>query len=157
MTCILVKKIRATCFLLICGLWASTQSVNSTYDKELADSLGADDYGMKRYVLAILKTGTATVPEKSVTDSLFRGHMWNINALVAAGKLIVAGPMQKNEKAYRGIFILNVKTIEEAKVLLDTDPAIKAKLLDSELFSWYGSAALPMYLPYHEKLEKKKF
>lgn len=59
----------------------------------------------------------------------------------------MAGPLQKNEKSYGGIFILNVEAIEEAKALLETDPAIKAQLLDSELYGWYGSAALPLYLP----------
>jgi hypothetical protein len=69
---------------------------------------------------------------------------------------MVAGPIKKNDKAYRGIFILNVKTTEEANELLAKDPAIKEKLLEAELFQWYGSAALPMYLPYHNKVEKKK-
>jgi uncharacterized protein YciI len=152
-----LSKIIATCFLVSCGLWAQSQSTNPNYNKSLADSLGGDEYGMKQYVLVILKTGTSTVKDKSITDSLFRGHMQNINALAKAGKLVVAGPLQKNEKAYRGIFILNVKSIAEAKALLDTDPAIRAKLLDSELFGWHGSAALPMYLDFHDKVEKRKF
>lgn len=138
-------------------LTSFSQTVNATYDKGLADSLGSDEYGMKQYVLVILKTGTVTVTDKSVTDSLFAGHMQNINRLADLGKLVVAGPLGKNEKTYRGIFILNVKTIEEAKALLETDPAIKAKLLDSELYAWYGSAALPMYLNFHRKVEKSKF
>ena len=143
--------------MLAFSVSVNAQSTNPKYDKQLADSLGGDDYGMKSYVLVILKTGTATISDKAVTDSLFRGHMQNINRLADAGKLIVAGPLQKNEKTYRGIFILNVKTIDEAKELLVTDPAVKANLLDSELFTWYGSAALPMYLKFHEKVEKKTF
>jgi uncharacterized protein YciI len=143
--------------LLAFSVSVNAQSTNPKYDKQLADSLGGDDYGMKSYVLVILKTGNATISDKAVTDSLFRGHMQNINRLADAGKLIVAGPLQKNEKTYRGIFILNVKTIDEAKELLITDPAVKANLLDSELFTWYGSAALPMYLQFHEKVEKKTF
>jgi uncharacterized protein YciI len=151
-----VKSI-VTYLLLSFSVSVSAQSTNPNYDKKLADSLGGDDYGMKSYVLVILKTGTATISDKAVTDSLFRGHMQNINRLANAGKLIVAGPLQKNEKTYRGIFILNVKTIDEAKELLVTDPAVKANLLDSELFTWYGSAALSMYLKFHEKVEKKTF
>ena len=59
-------------------------------------------------------------------------------------------------KTYRGIFILNVKTIEEANDLLESDPTIKEKVLEAEIFKWYGSAALPTYLPKHKKIEKKK-
>jgi len=81
--------------------------------------------------------------------------MENIGRLAANGKLIVAGPLGKNDKTYRGIFIFNVKTIEEANALLETDPTIKEKVLEAEVFKWYGSAALPMYLPLHEKIQKK--
>jgi uncharacterized protein YciI len=136
---------------------AKSQSTNPKYDKHLADSMGADDYGMKMYVLVILKTGPTRIEEKQKIDSLFSGHMKNMSDLVQKGKLVVAGPLGKNDQKYEGIFILNVKTIEEANKLLDTDPAIKAKLLEPELYRWYGSAALPMYLPYHDKVKKKDF
>ena len=79
------------------------------------------------------------------------------NQLAEIGKLVAAGPIKKNDKDYEGIFILNVKTIEEAKVLLETDPAIQTKMLDTELFQWYGSAALPLYLKYHDNIKKKNF
>jgi len=131
------------------------QTDNPKYNRAMADSLGADDYGMKMYVFVILKTGPVSA-EKAVTDSLFRGHMENIGRLATSGKLLVAGPMKKNDKNYRGIFILNAATIEEAEKLLETDPAVKAKLLDAELFQWYGSAALAKYLVYHEMVQKKK-
>ncbi len=126
------------------------------YNKTLADSLGADNYGMKSYVLVLLKTGTNKLENKAKVDSLFRGHMENIGRLAKEGKLVVAGPLKKNEKSYRGIFILNVKTVEEAQVLLQTDPAVKEQLLEAECLGWYGSAALPMYLPFHEQVEKNR-
>lgn len=145
-------------FLLLAGfcLSAYSQTENPKFDKVLADSLGGDDYGMKPYILVILKTGPNKIEDKKVLDSLFQGHMENIGRLAANGKLIVAGPLGKNDKTYRGIFILNIKSMEEAKVLLETDPVIKEKVLEAELFNWYGSAALPTYLPNHEKIEKKK-
>lgn len=142
--------------LLSFSLPAACQTENPNYDKFLADSLDGDDYGMKTYILVILKTGPNKIEDKIVLDSLFKGHMNNINRLAAANKLVVAGPLGKNDKTYRGIFILNVKTIEEANALLDTDPTIKEKVLEAEVFIWYGSAALPTYLPNHRKIEKKK-
>jgi uncharacterized protein len=140
--------------LLFTGMSISAQSDNPAYDKAAADSLGGDDYGMKMYVLVILKTGDKTA-EKKVQDSLFAGHMTNIQKLAAEKKLIVAGPLVKNDKTYRGIFILNVKKIEEANILLASDPAIAYGLLSAELYQWYGSAALPVYLPMHDKIQKK--
>lgn len=131
------------------------QDGKTVYNKALADSLGADQYGMKKYVLVILKTGPRENADRQTIDSLFAGHMKNIGRLVELGKLVVAGPMQKNEKTYRGIFILNASSMEEASALLDTDPAIKGGLLEPELFGWYGSAALPMYLKYHPVIQQK--
>lgn len=134
-----------------------TLNTNPNYDTELAGKLGGDDYGMKSYFLVILKIGTNTTSDKELIAESFRGHMDNINRLVEEGKLIVAGPLGKNENNYRGIFILdNIKSIEEAKELLKTDLAIKNKLLDYEIFNWYGSAALPEYLPYSDKIWKLK-
>jgi len=134
-----------------------TLNANPNYDKSLADKLGGDDYGMKSYFLVILKTGTNTTNNQEFINENFRGHLDNINRLVEKGKLIVAGPFGKNENNYRGIFILNnIKTIEEAKEFLKTDPAIKAGLLDYDIFSWYGSAALPEYLPTSDKIWKLK-
>jgi uncharacterized protein YciI len=130
---------------------------NPNYDKTLAEKSGGDDYGMKNYFLVILKTGTNTTTEKELIAESFKGHMDNINRLVKDGKLVVAGPLGKNEKNYRGLFILNnLKSLEEAKELLQTDLAIKNRLLDYEIFTWYGSAALPEYLPFSDKIWKSK-
>ena len=140
-------------FLLL-GIVSSAQTINPNYDSTLAKTFGADDYGMKMYVLVILKSGSNTVENKAVRDSLFAGHMQNIGRLVDMGKLIVAGPLGKNDKTYRGIFILNVTTFEEANQLMEADPAIKEKLLEPELYNWYGSAALSDYLKTSDKIWK---
>ena len=126
------------------------------YDARMAKKLGADEYGMKSYMLVILKTGTNTTADKQTLDSLFRGHMNNIQRLSDQGKLIVAGPIRKNANNYRGIFILDVKTKEDAQQLLQDDPTISEKVLVAEYYDWYGSAALPTYMHTHAKIEKKK-
>lgn len=151
-----MKAILTIILFTFFGASALAQTENPKYDETLAKSLGGDDYGMKQYVLVILKTGSNTTADKETTNRLFAGHMENIGRLAKEGKLVVAGPLGKNDKTYRGIFIFNVKTIAEAQQLLETDPAVKEKLLDAELYNWYGSAALPEYLKTHEKIEKKK-
>lgn len=134
-----------------------TLIANPNYDKSLAEKLGGDDYGMKSYFLVVLKTGANTSADKEVIAESFRGHLENINRLVEEEKLVVAGPLGKNENNYRGIFIFhNVKTIEEAKELLQTDLAIKNGLLDFDIYTWYGSSALPEYLPFSDKVWKIK-
>lgn len=151
-----MKSVLSLVVFFLFSHFTTAQSPNPDYDSTLAQKLGADDYGMKRYVLVILKTGSNNTTDKNFIDSCFAGHMNNIMRLVEEGKLVVAGPLGKNENTYRGIFIFNVPTIEEAEQLVLTDPAINSKLLDAELYSWYGSAALPEYLDAALKIGKYK-
>lgn len=143
--------------ILLMSLEGFAIAQNPNYDEELAKKLGADDYGMKNYIFVILKTGSNQSTNKAFVDSCFKGHMSNMGVLVEQGKLIVAGPFGKNEKSYRGLFILNAKDFEEAQTILQSDPAIKENLLEAELYKWYGSAALPEYLKTVDKIQKSKF
>lgn len=133
---------------------ANAQTSNPNYDADLAKKLGADDYGMKSFIFVILKSGTNNNQDQVLKNEAFAGHLANINRLVKAKKLIIAGPFGKNTNDFRGLFILDVKTIKEAKKLLETDPAIKANYLVPELYNWYGSAALAEYLDASDKVWK---
>jgi uncharacterized protein YciI len=132
------------------------QADNPAYNKALADSLGADERGMKMFVLVILKTGPKSDVTQSTRDSLMNGHMKFIGSMAGKGLLVFAGPLQKNEKQYRGIYIFNVSSIEEARVMTNSDPSIQSGYFDVELLGLYGSAALPMLGPIHNTLQKKK-
>lgn len=132
------------------------QETNPEFDEKLAKSLNADDYGMKTYVFCILKTGSNTTATKEEKAKLFEGHMANINKLAAEGKLVIAGPFMKNDRNYRGVFVFNVSTIEEANALVETDPAVKAKIFEAEMTVWYCSAALQQVNELHNKVAKKK-
>jgi uncharacterized protein YciI len=152
-----MKHIYIILAILLSVTSSMAQKTNPNYDPELATKLGADDYGMKSYVFVILKTGKNQSKDKVLIDSCFAGHMNNIRRLVKDKKLIVAGPMEKNDKTYRGIFILDVLTKDEAKLLLETDPAIKEEFLEPELYMWYGSAALSEYIDTSDKIWKTGF
>lgn len=142
------------CLLLLITPVVMSQKTNPNYNAELAEKYGADDYGMKSFVLVILKSGSNTDTNVDKKSIAFKGHMTNINKLVEDKKLIVAGPLGKNDNNYRGIFILDVKSVKEAETLLQTDPAIKANYLEPELYNWYGSAALSAYLEDSDKIWK---
>lgn len=138
-------------------LETDTASSNPNYDSALAAKLGADDYGMKSYFFVILKTGSSTTTDRDFINESFRGHLDNIQRLTEGGKMVVAGPLGQNENNYRGIFILhNIDSAEEVRELLLTDPAIKNGLLDFDIFIWYGSAALPGYLPVSDSIWRVK-
>ena len=151
-----MKKKLFLLLLLSYGTVVFAQETPSTYDEKLAKSLNADEYGMKNYVFCLLKTGRNTTATKEETQKLFEGHMANINRLAKEGKLVVAGPFMKNERNYRGIYIFNAASIEEAKTFVATDPAVQSNLLEAELTLWYGSAGLQETVKIHDKIAKNK-
>ncbi len=124
------------------------------YDAALAKKLGADQYGMKKYVLAFLKEGPNQLKDSAARMQLQMAHLKNIGRLAAEGKLVVAGPFL-DDQPIRGIFIFNVETLEEAKKLTETDPAIKTGTLIMELHPFYCSAALMEVVNIHGKLQSK--
>ena len=151
-----MKKIILLLVLLSFNVELFSQEMSSAYDEKLAKSLNADGRGMKKYVFCLLKTGSNTTATKEESQKLFEGHMNNIGRLAKEGKLVVAGPFMKNDRNYRGIYIFNASTIEEAKEFVATDPAVQSNLLEAELTLWYGSAALQETLKIHEKIDKTK-
>ncbi|HUR31219.1 MAG TPA: YciI family protein [Saprospiraceae bacterium] len=125
-----------------------------SYDSVLAQKLGADEYGMKKYVMAFLKTGPNQEQDSVKAAELQRAHLDNIFRLADEGKLALAGPFLDGGDL-RGVYIFNVETVEEAKALTETDPAIKAGRFIMELHPWYGSAAACMITEQHKRLAKK--
>lgn len=131
----------------------SDKSVSPTFDAELAKKLGADERGMRQYVMCFLKTGPLKVDDKAKQAELMKGHFGMINRLAEQGKLIVAGPFMEGGE-FRGIYLFDVKTIEEAKALTETDPSIKEGYFKVEFIKWYGSAALMEVNQTHKKIAK---
>lgn len=125
------------------------------YDAELAESVGADQYGMRQYVMAFLKAGPNRSQDSLEAAQLQRAHLDNIGRLAEEGKLSLAGPFL-DDGELRGIYIFNVSTIEEAKALTETDPAIQQGRLVMELHPWYGSAALMKVNEIHKRLGKEE-
>ena len=125
----------------------------TVFDEELARKLGADDYGMKRYVMAFLKRGPNRPQDSTARADLQRAHLDNITRLAEEGKLLLAGPFL-DDGDVRGIYIFNTTTIEEAEELTSTDPAIQAGSLIMELKPWYGSATIMQINDLHKKIAK---
>ena len=148
---------RSTLFALALLLIAAPVVASETFDPQLAQRLGADERGMRMYVLCILKTGPKDAEiQGEARKEVFAGHFANIKRLAEEGKLALAGPFSKNEKSYRGLYIFNVATVEEAEKLVVLDPAVKAGVFVADLTPWYGSAALMTVSETHRKIEKPK-
>ena len=126
---------------------------NPKFDSKLAQATGADDNGMRGYVLVILKTGTR-VPDGPERDAMFKGHFANMNRLAADGKLVQAGPLDGVD-GWRGLFVFATADVDEARKLVAIDPVVVKGEMVPEFHKYYGSAALMLVNDLHAKVSKK--
>ena len=100
---------------------------------------------MRMYYMVFLRRGpawtSAVTPE---TTKVSQGHMANIRRLAQEGIMVVAGPFegQTGDRALAGIFILKVDSVDAAKAVVETDPAVKAGRFVTEIVPWWGPASL---------------
>lgn len=100
------------------------------------------DWEMQKYFFVFLNKA----PEPPKMDSvkvmeLQMAHLANIEKMFNEGKCRLAGPfLDKGDM--RGILILDVKTEDEAKKLMDEDPFVVNGFLQAVIKPWYGPAGL---------------
>lgn len=86
--------------------------------------------------LAFLVRGEKWTPGSTPeTEAIQKAHLANINRLAEMKKLVVAGPFGDNG-TLRGIFVFRVSSIEEARELAATDPAVQAGRLALQIHPW---------------------
>ena len=98
---------------------------------------------IKQFWLVIIKTGPK---DKEITDSterskVFAGHFSNMERLHSEGILKAAGPFGKNDFTWRGLFILDCKTKEDAENYVKTDPAVAAIVFIVDIVPWSSQAS----------------
>jgi uncharacterized protein YciI len=86
--------------------------------------------------LAFLVRGEKWTPAKTPeTEAIQKAHLANIGRLAEMKKLVVAGPFG-DDGTLRGIFVFRVNSLEEARSLAQTDPAVQAGRLALQIHPW---------------------
>jgi uncharacterized protein YciI len=157
-----MSKCVLICIAAVCGtaFISSSRAEDAAapgFDAALAQKTGADEHGMRSYVLVILKAGPTPLPKGDKRTEVFKGHFANMERLASEGKLAVAGPFVGGEDGWRGMFIFAVKDIEEAKALTATDPVIISGEMVAEYHKLFSSAALMLVNETHKKIAKQSF
>jgi len=134
---------------------SAQENENKDFNAVLAKKLNADNYGMKKYVMALLRSGPNRSKDSITRAKLQKAHMDNIVKMAEQGVLVMAGPFF-GDGEIRGIYIFNVESIDEAKKLTETDPLIQSGGLIMDLHLWYGSAALQEMGRIHKTISKKE-
>jgi uncharacterized protein YciI len=110
------------------------------------------------YTLVYLKTGPSA-KDKSPGErtAIQADHLANIKRLAEEGSLVVAGPFGtiNHDPTQRGIFVFDVASIEEARALTNTDPAVKAGVLILEPHTFRSDANLSAIVKTDLAMEKR--
>jgi uncharacterized protein YciI len=92
-------------------------------------------FEMTTYTLGFLLKGPRwTAEETPALQKLQEDHLAHIGEMLRSGALLAAGPLVDNG-TIRGILIFKV-SMDEARVLAEQDPAVKAGRLVVELHPW---------------------
>lgn len=104
-----------------------------------ASDAGPGGYEMTTYYVGFLYRGPKWTPEQTPeTRKLQEAHMANIVRMGAEGKLVIAGPFT-DDGTLRGLYVFRVASAEEARALVESDPAVQAGRLRFELHPWYAA------------------
>lgn len=123
-------------FIALLILLVTVKSAFAQDEFEMKD--GDVTYIMKKYYMCLLKTGPNRTQDSVTSAEIQKGHMENISKLSKEGKLMIAGPFG-GKGELRGIFILSVKSKEEAEMLCAEDPAVKSGRLTVEVLEWWSA------------------
>lgn len=89
------------------------------------------------YYLVLLKTGSNQAHlSDDETAKLQSAHLAHIRSLAEQGKLIIAGPCPNAQHDIRGVLILRTETHDEARYLVQADPAVKKGRLSVQVLPW---------------------
>lgn len=92
--------------------------------------------GMMVCYLRLLKKGPIWTPEETPeVERLQAAHLAYGRKLLEAGKLILNGPLLDNGDL-RGVSIMRVGSLEEARELAEADPSVQAGRLVAEVHPW---------------------
>ncbi len=104
----------------------------------LAQQKEAPKSRMVQFQMALLKKG----PKWNETpaqqrNQIMQQHVASVVSMLESGKAAITGPFA-DDTALAGIFILRTSTADEAKTLVENDPAVKAGLFTAEMHPWWS-------------------
>jgi uncharacterized protein YciI len=131
-------KVKAGVLALELHPWLGPEGIGDKYSAMAKANPQMQDKMVTVY-FALLKKGAARTPQAADAQRrLQSAHLANISRLIREGSMAAAGPFLDNGDL-RGIFVLRAASLEEAKKLTDTDPAVQAGELAVDLHPWMVS------------------
>lgn len=120
--------------LIIIGFTATSQDNSREFELKEGDKT----HTMKQYYMVILLKGDNRTHSKEEAAKIQEAHLTGINRLTEAGIIQISGPFGHKEDP-KGIFIMDVKSLEEADKYVRQDPAVLAGRLKYKIYPWWGA------------------
>jgi len=133
----LIRLLSAMMLLIIFSFNANAQTEKKSADTTKAKPKSPAEK-IKQFWFVLLKTGPKKDIDSATRSQLFMGHMANMERLYYDGILKIAGPFGKNDFSWRGIFVFDCETKEEAEKIVTSDPAVAAGLFAVDIVPWYA-------------------
>jgi uncharacterized protein YciI len=113
-------------------------------EPELRTAEPPDEFDV--YELVILRRPDDAPPlDDEAAELLQRQHLGHFASMKEAGYMRVAGPLDNQpDESWRGICLYQVGSLEEARRLAQSDPAVRAGRFSIDVMNWYtAKGALP--------------
>ena len=96
------------------------------------------DRNTSDYFVFIYRPGPAWVEGKSVRKQPVVAHATYMGKLERKGRLLMGGPFKDDSGAFG---ILQCESIEAARKLIESDPAIRDQLMVAEVHPWFPAVS----------------
>jgi|GEM_PF-640454 len=134
---ILTLSISLCSHIILAQTKTNTETVNkSKVPVHKNETKRIDEQGeMKTYFMVFLVKGDKRDQDSATAAQIQSQHLEHLTKMWHEGKMDIAGPFL-DEDDTRGVCVYNVKTIEEAKSLAESDPAVKSGRLKVVVRPW---------------------
>ena len=112
-----------------------TAELHPWWSEDVFKKNGQTGGTMTAYLAFLVRGDKWTPGETPENAAIQKAHLANIGRLAELKKLVVAGPFG-DDGTLRGIFVFRVASLEEARSLAETDPAVKAGRLALQIHPW---------------------
>jgi uncharacterized protein len=97
---------------------------------------------MTHYVLGLLRRpAELPVISQEEVDRIQESHLAHLRHLSETGELIAAGPLEEDFNV-RGVLVFSTSSVDRARELSATDPALTNGRLTLDLYTWLAPAGL---------------
>ncbi|WP_417462083.1 YciI family protein [Kordiimonas sp.] len=140
-----------TAIALLGIAFVGTSATSSDKMETMATETATTQEDTNTVYAAIYRPGPAWLKGKSMAEQNLRPHGLYIKQLRDTGVLVAGGPLIENDG---GLAVFRVASLEDARAILASDPAINSGIFEADVQSWmiaFAERAFPVKALYPQE------